>query len=566
MLKPPGIFLFALSSLNLAAVSEASPRSVTIRTLPQKKIEQLVYSSRLEKWWKISIAERYLKYNAEALSGMPEPHLKAALAHFAETQVPRSVNADGGLRARVAAALAAEKQDDPAFLKWIWNDASLKALDRALECNLFGVAELDGPALLNGARELYELERIGSSSRPDLRQIAAWARSRRHLAYLYRNAGNLFGANALRVVRWIARETPFLEDARKLDGMDSWVMMAFEKETPKPAISRLFRLPWYSEKQWDLIPPKTRQEMLIKTANEHLLGVHRKGTPAGLARLGLDGTEGIHEMRTALGEPDLPRLLSEMRQVSEALDEENGFHVHMVFDAPKSLLNNRRFKLWIKLITDSIFLKELARGVAPSNKAVLQSDLNLITGIKDQLIGVRHGIYGKSHLPGHIRIGLEFRDLFDGNFSQWEKTLARVREGIATRAWERLDSEELTMFTRVNGLFDSKEELVKIGFDPSLLASVFTEKVSVLPFQDLTQGRFADLTTGIPFELTQSQKDRLVEAYGKYLLRSFKFQEKLKSTPPASDEIQERYNSGKSIERLGLWAQESGLIEILDRW
>ncbi len=560
-----------LLSLHPGLANGAARTNVWGKPLSEAQIQSLVSPLRRDRRYN---AEAYLRRNEHSLSRASDLDLAEAIQLASKSNSFVRTHDEGlSLRLHTLAAQQPAKSKSRSIL--LSNDFDLE-YRKAVRQGLFRDGSSRGQQSESAnIKDLLKLYELAGSPSVDFKELSRWANSKKRQAYLYRHLELFKKGNRSKVVAWLERKTGFFDGARKLD-TGGYLTYGLEKEDTVREIADWFRLKHLSDAEWFRMPIRKRDELLQQALQNDVSTEPTARAPKDLASLDKSDNDPDrlgYEMRTGLPETKLSTIQELMDHMTDTFDGE-AYHVHIVFDAPKALLMDPRFKAWIKQVDDSLLLGAAFERSFPSGhlkirKANPPHEHEFVS--KTHTLGLRDEIYGESHLPGHIRIGLELRDI-SGEPELWKQLLERVSDGIANRSWEKLkagrDYSSIANAIEPRLSSDSIDSFTRAGVpDGDFLATVLKEDLSLTPLHDFSAGDLIDFSTGRTFTLSDAQNKRLQLAREKYLNRLTTLIQTAQKEAKRMDheEVSEIVLDDTRI-ILKEWIKESGVLELFETW
>lgn len=376
-----------------------------------------------------------------------------------------------------------------------------------------------------------DLVQSGHSTGRLVQEVRHWVNSADRARYLYQQLDE-FKERAGPILEYLRLESEFFRRVLPVRGPPhTLVTYAFEKETRKPEATLMYRHPAYTDEQWLALAPETRKILLVNAT--HVEKVRLPASviaPTALKPRSLGGysQEYSHSGTGLLWEfvhhsydIDPEQLLANMRDVSGALKERDGFHVHVVFELLKRYAHMPQFSEWVKQLNDYLYLMGLEEGLhhsdlaqlpeaappryslqwllervlPPSRSDSLPALLSDVDYYRFKFFGaaVRAAHYGPSRSPSHQRVAIELRDS-TRRMERWERYVAQVGRSVAERVWEERTArrpDEISLTLRVTRA--DIRRLTEIGLSRAMakrLARI--EPTILIPFLPFESSSYYD--------------------------------------------------------------------------
>jgi|GEM_PF-3827124 len=395
------------------------------------------------------------------------------------------------------------------------------------------VAARFNPELSNPFKMGFDLneaaERVHSSAEQELRSLFTilakhrlesringldrWVKSETHALVLHKIL-SLRGLGLFeRELQALHERNVFVADGFLVDG--SFLTFSFEKEGRGKEIGLLYRPAKTSEADWFKESDEERFQTLFdrflpqKFSSPALLLAPTSLKPSYLGGFSFDGRGSKRSWEVAHKgyEISLHRTLQEIRDISKLVCETHSFHVHAVFEMPKSDPSFDRFLRWFKNLNDALYLKGMEEGLHGENLTGLvnfKSDVSKADQVRTLDVrkpedvtlrnqkffsaGLRGQMYGPASSSKRVKLGIELRDS-TRKLETLEDSMTRLSDSLSKKVWERLPSDDSTDFAR---LFENGEKtvemLVKAGLRVetarTLLKAETTVALPLLPLEE----------------------------------------------------------------------------------
>lgn len=366
-------------------------------------------------------------------------------------------------------------------------------------------------------RGMAEFEKALASKLPVERlaeELNRWIDSPERAVYFYSKVRD-FGGRSDALLVSLSKQNRELARAKLVNSdKPSFVTLSFEKESKNPKIADFYISNLMNESGWAALSPEQRFERLFVRNGSDLKPLPAK--PRYLGPVSHDAP--MLEVKSALFELDRERLLGQMRELSEALNESHSFHAHLVSDFPVDYAKMSEFNAWHKQLNDYLTLAGMEEGIHPAGyieltrarsqsafpKSVEQPEsfarVNAVSH-KMQSAGLR-AMYGESHLPGHKRIGIELRDV-SRRMESWDRYVRQVGSSLEDRVWEKAGMpgvrqlDERRVFRLRSGVSGDVRSIASHGIGPELLEELLrTEPNLAFPFLPFESSKYLDYGTG----------------------------------------------------------------------
>lgn len=299
----------------------------------------------------------------------------------------------------------------------------------------------------------------GSSVGARAAELSQWASNEDRARYVYEVLMDVAYPQERKIVLAFMRENRFFKDAVFLESDPAiLITTSFEKETSSSAIVHYFKVPEFTDQAWKQQSEKDQYAWVQKWLQTHKPNtlVKRDDTPSFISSVLID--EGIaagSDRRileiTKNGYAVTPHATkTQMREIAKITRETDSFHAHIVTEvAENDPLEFTQFHVWHEELNQTLLYLGLEEGLFPDGltaKKSYKTDIKSLTPTlktfgnshwSDKLrgVGVRAGKYGNARKKGHVKLGLEPRDI-TRSMEKWENYIDRLSQAAAKRVWK----------------------------------------------------------------------------------------------------------------------------------
>ncbi len=301
--------------------------------------------------------------------------------------------------------------------------------------------------------------------------LTAWITSPTHAIFVMQNLRTL-NTNPTPLLKKLMASSKYFKDVHPVKGgEEGLITLAYDIEDPGEGFTMMYRTKDYTDGAWLELPDKERKEKLYEAniRNKPIEPTELK--PSHLGRMTFESSR-IFEVKHRLFEINSATIKNQLTELFQIKKNTHSAHIHLVSEFPLIYKQIKPFLLWRMQLSDYLEYKGMEEGLISDAKTYTgrsrESKDAFRTGewedANDKLtgIGLRTDVYGPAMIPGHVRIGLEFRDS-TRKPDLLNKYIDEAISDLQTRPWEKMSADQVKKYPYSNT--DSEKFLRSQGFN-----------------------------------------------------------------------------------------------------